>query len=210
MSRDISNLEDVIDVRDVIERFEELEGMRKPFVAGWNMPGYMPDSEPCAFETWDDARDHLVDELSREIDHLVDLEAPTGDHDAALERLNALADGGEFGETVGQYHYWISAVEGDDAFEDASDAEDYRILKALLEDLAGYGGDEEWRGDWYPITLIRDSHFETYAQELAEEIGVINQAVRWPYTCIDWEQAARELQQDYSTVEYSGVTYWYR
>ena len=32
----------------------------------------------------------------------------------------------------------------------------------------------------------------------------------WPYSCIDWEQAAEELQQDYMSVEFDGVTYWMR
>jgi hypothetical protein len=83
-------------------------------------------------------------------------------------------------------------------------------LRSLLDDLGGRGGDEQWRGDWYPVTLIRDDYFKTYAQELAEDIGVINQGAVWPNNCIDWEQAARELQMDYSTVEFDGVTYWYR
>lgn len=83
-------------------------------------------------------------------------------------------------------------------------------LTRLLDDLKGYGGDEQWCGDWYPITLIRDSYFQEYAQELAEDIGAINSDATWPNNCIDWEQAARELKVDYSTVEFDGVTYWYR
>ena len=27
---------------------------------------------------------------------------------------------------------------------------------------------------------------------------------------IDWDQAARELRMDYASVEYDGVTHWYR
>lgn len=121
---DISNSEDLIDIRDVIARFEELEGERKPFVAGCNMPGYMPDS--------------------------------------------------------------------------------------TLDECQGNGGDHEWRGDWYPVTLIRDSYFRDYAQELAEDIGAINADATWPNNCIDWERAARELQMDYTSVEFDGVTYWVR
>ena len=83
-------------------------------------------------------------------------------------------------------------------------------LENLLEELKGCGGDERWEGDWYPITLVRDSHFEDYAEELAEDIGAINRDASWPNNCIDWERAARELLQDYSSVEFDGVTYWYR
>ncbi|RAV17494.1 hypothetical protein DQP57_00260 [Mycobacterium colombiense] len=90
------------------------------------------------------------------------------------------------------------------------DHEEYAELTALLDELRGNGGDEQWRGDWYPVTLIRDSYFEDYAQELAEDIGAITGAEQWPHNCIDWERAARELRMDYTSVEYDGVTYWYR
>ena len=93
---------------------------------------------------------------------------------------------------------------------DDEEYEEAKALHELLSDLKGYGGDEQWRGDWYPITLIRDSYFEDYAEELADDIGAIDRRAGWPLTCIDWKQASRELQQDYSSVEFDGVTYWYR
>jgi antirestriction protein len=58
--------------------------------------------------------------------------------------------------------------------------------------------------------LIRDSYFEDYAQELADDLGLLQKGSTWPYTCIDWEQAARELQMDYSMVTFDGVDYWVR
>lgn len=88
-------------------------------------------------------------------------------------------------------------------------AEELTALESILEDLAGNGGDEQWEGDWYPVTLIRDSYFQDYAQELAEDCGFIS-SNEWPARCIDWEQAARELQMDYTSTEIDGVTYWYR
>ena len=33
-----------------------------------------------------------------------------------------------------------------------------------------------------------------YAQILADEIGAINPELAWPHTCIDWEDAWRELE----------------
>ena len=83
-------------------------------------------------------------------------------------------------------------------------------LESLLAELVGMGGDEQWRGDWYPVTLIRDTYFKDYAQELAEETGAIPDNVTWPCSCIDGARAARELQYDYSSVEIDGVTYWTR
>ena len=39
---------------------------------------------------------------------------------------------------------------------------------------------------------------EDMAQELAESIGAIDENASWPMSCIDWEQAARELMFDYN------------
>lgn len=90
---------------------------------------------------------------------------------------------------------------------DASDAADeLRILKALADAASGYAAD--WH---YGETLIRDSYFTDYAMQLAEEIASDEMRDRsWPYNCIDWDQAARELQMDYTAVDFDGVTYWIR
>lgn len=39
---------------------------------------------------------------------------------------------------------------------------------------------------------------EDFAYTLAEELGEIKEDVLWPYTCIDWERASRDLMYDYS------------
>lgn len=88
--------------------------------------------------------------------------------------------------------------------EDPDDVEELRILKDLQEQAEGYG---DWRcGE----TLIRESYFETYAQQLAEECGMVNDDATWPNDCIDWEAAARELRMDYSAVDFDGETYLVR
>lgn len=66
---------------------------------------------------------------------------------------------------------------------------------------------ELWR---HGETLIREDYFEDYAQELAEDIGAIGKDMPWPCTCIDWEQAAQELKQDYTESEFDGTTYYWR
>lgn len=82
-------------------------------------------------------------------------------------------------------------------------------LETLLLTLEGEGGDEQWEGEWYPQTLIRDSHFRDYARELCEEIGAIPK--NFPnYIEIDWEKTARNIRMDYSAFEFEGVTYWAR
>ena len=89
------------------------------------------------------------------------------------------------------------------------DAEERTQLAALLDDLKGYGGDEQWRGDWYPVTLIRDSYFTDYTRQLLEDCGTIPKGLpRWVE--IDWDATARNVQVDYGAVDIDGVTYWYR
>ena len=92
-----------------------------------------------------------------------------------------------------------------DAWTASDDADELRILKALADEASGYAAD--WR---YGETLIRDSYFRDYAEQLADDIGAIDRNASWPVKCIDWDQAARELQMDYSAVDFDGVTYWIR
>ncbi|MDN7595290.1 antirestriction protein ArdA [Burkholderia multivorans] len=93
--------------------------------------------------------------------------------------------------------------------ENADNTEELEQLESLLSKLAGNGGDEKWEGQWYPITLIRDSHFEDYARELVEDICDLPKGLPI-YIEVDWEATARNVRMDYSSVEFDGVTYWYR
>ena len=60
-------------------------------------------------------------------------------------------------------------------------------------------------------TMIPESDFEDYARQFAEDIhGRAIRDASWPFTCIDWTEAADELRMDYSEVEYQGTTYLVR
>jgi len=77
----------------------------------------------------------------------------------------------------------------------------------ILKDLASQCN----YGDWdFGTTLIRDSYFEQYAQELAEDIGAIDRNANWPLNNIDWDTAADELKIDYTCVNFDGEDYWLR
>jgi hypothetical protein len=91
----------------------------------------------------------------------------------------------------------------------SDEAEELATLEGLLSELAGYGGDEQWEGDWYPVTLIRDSYFTEAMRELVSDIGDLPKDIP-SYLAIDWEATADNLRADYSSVEFDGVTYWYR
>ena len=146
MTNEVTKYDDVIDLRDVIARVEELREEREAIAA---------DGADCESE-----------------------------YDAAI-RENLKTWGAE-------------------------NAEELAALEALLAECKGAGGDWYWEGDWYPVMLVRDSYFEDYAQELADDIGAINSDAAWPNNCIDWERAARALKMDYTSVKFDDVTYWTR
>jgi hypothetical protein len=125
-----------------------------------------------------------------------------------LEELEtAIEDAAEFLQSCGddEKERATELLEEAESDMDDDDRDELRALRALAEQAEGYAAD--WR---HGETLIRDSYFEDYAQELADDIGVIPKDLGWPRSCIDWEQAARELQMDYTSVEFDGVTYWIR
>lgn len=146
---DISNREDILDVRDIIERVEELREER-------------------------------------------------GDLQLALQEAN---DEDSLNDCI------VAKKDLEDWL--AGEGEELKQLEDLLSDLQGSGGDHEWEGDWYPVTLIRDSYFEDAMRELVQDIGDLPKDIP-SYLVIDWEKTAENLQQDYSSVDYDGVTYWYR
>lgn len=85
------------------------------------------------------------------------------------------------------------------------DEQELAALIALRDDARDYA--EAWK---HGVTLISDDYFEEYAQGLAEECGLLPAYTAWPLTHIDWEAAARALQEDYTSVEFAGQTFWVR
>lgn len=133
----------------------------------------------------------------------VDLRADIIDVRDIIARVQELrAERDEYNDKMGAPDAWDGVPDGE--------PEELSMLEGILSELAGYGGDEEFDGEWYPVTLVHDGYFQEYAQELAEDCGMVDTSASWPMNCIDWEQAARDLQMDYSNIEICGATYWYR
>lgn len=100
----------------------------------------------------------------------------------------------------------LTPIDDDQALSE-EDKLELIALENLLEALKGNGADEEWKGDWYPVTLIRDSYFETAMDELIDDIGEMPKNIpSYLKITVDYDA----LQMDYTPVEYDGVTYWYR
>jgi antirestriction protein len=88
---------------------------------------------------------------------------------------------------------------------DEDERAELEALRSLAKEAADYAPDWE-----YGETLVRESYFEDYARDFADDIGAITPDTSWPMNCIDWEQAARELAMDYTHVDFDGVTYLIR
>lgn len=144
-----------------------------------------------------DSRDVIarIEELESERADLAEAvsEAETDVNEAATE------DDAEDAQTA-----HADAVTALATWHESDEGQELNTLKALADQCEGYG-------DWdYGETLIRESYFQSYAQELAEDCGMISKDLAWPCTCIDWGQACRELKMDYTEVDFDGVSYFMR
>lgn len=59
----------------------------------------------------------------------------------------------------------------------------------------------------FGVTFIRDSYFEDYMWDYFLEFNQVDEALQ---CYIDIEGFARDQQHDYESVNFDGVTYWYR
>ena len=173
-------------------------------------------NEPSNGDDVIDSRDieERIDELDSEqqalIDEYTEAKEESDDEDSnpsgeATERLcnaiNALSD------------YWAfcpaEVDDGVNSIDDPKDSfhgnEELHELKKFRDEMQPYC--EDWH---HGTTLIADSYFAEYAEELANDIGAINKDAGWPLSFIDWDAAAEALKADYTSREFDGVTYWAR
>jgi len=87
--------------------------------------------------------------------------------------------------------------------------DEYSAIQKFLGEVRGYGGDEQWRGDWYPVTFIRNDYTAEYTEELIKDCCDLPKEIP-AYITIDWEETWQNISVDYSQVEIGAETYWYR
>ena len=164
---EITNREDLIDSRDVIERIDYLESERESYSS-------------------------QVDDMQNALDEAEsDYASAESDQDVAYT-----------GAKVDEAREALAQAKRKLAEWDASDeADELKALKELQDEAEGYSPD--WR---YGATLIRDSYFTDYAEELCKDIGDMPKEIP-SYIVIDWEATAENLKVDYTSVEFDGVDY---
>lgn len=164
----MSSISEMVAAVDVdYDRLQELRDKRSAghYVAGWNMPGYMPDNEPISLDDAEAAREYLAEEIETQADEVDDDDDMDNPRRSAwrgvASNLRAQETEGaaaEWGQTVGDWHYWISFQPA--ALSDPDEAEEL----AELETAAGDCEDEddarqriaddplsvEYRATWQP------------------------------------------------------------
>lgn len=186
----ISKFDDTIDSRDVIKRIDELQSYHDDLVEEVDScEGYLKVAISelgnlviCpTVDDWPKTFDKLVPHMDdMDLDVWRKVWAAQLAYEDLEEAQHALKD------------------------EDPDDVEELKVLLSLQEQAEGYC-------DWhYGETLIREGHFETYAESIAEDLGYTDRDVHWPHDCIDWEKAARELRVDYTSVDFDGETFLVR
>lgn len=179
MGREISNSDDVLDSRDVIARIEELESDLKS-VHEFDVLARIEVLEE-ELKTAHEADAGLV-----EADFDKWLEGSDNPDAIELNELKAVAD----------FDAWLEQIDGD--------AEELKALKEFAEEAEGCT--EDWR---HGATLIRESYFEEYCEELCKDIGDLPKEIPH-YIVIDWAATANNIRQDYTEVDYDSVAYLVR
>jgi len=94
---------------------------------------------------------------------------------------------------------------------DDDERADLKDLRSLAADLGVHDVDGMESYARNESLLIEEGRsFVEYAEQLADDMGAIDRHARWPVNCIDWEEAARQLEQGYITVTYGGTNYLIR
>ena len=87
-----------------------------------------------------------------------------------------------------------------------SNLEELETLKSLAEKSSCFAPDWE-----YGATLIRESYFTEYCEDLCKDIGDIPSELPWYISNhIDWDGVAHEIKMDYTEVDFDGVSYFIR
>lgn len=209
-TQQITNNQDTIDSRDIIARIEYLEGEIPTAGSFDGLRGLEIEMTPEQARSAshqghcdEDVACLLRDPgIAKQFDALDPDEIRAGLKEVGAWNADELADD----EQNRHRALWLAACDMREKLDDLEDKiEELNALRALAEEAEGYAVD--WK---YGATLIRESYFEQYAEELAEGIGVIPRDLQWPFTCIDWAEAGEQLKQDYAEVSFDGVTYYVR
>lgn len=202
------------------DRLEELQEERKPWAAGWNMSGYLPDSEPALFADFEDAAEYVAAQLEEVADQREDAADEMSDGETTREKAQSLRELAKaFRDSEEQeisqqaadgFTYWINR-----APYDGLTPEDFEELQELERLVDEYGDEDEARQriEEDPLSIqIRSGWISPGEEFEPEEFEILlctgGPAVRIVGELDQWNQptTARIEYQDWFTpwMEYHG------
>jgi hypothetical protein len=98
---------------------------------------------------------------------------------------------------------WAAALE-----ERCIDESDWEAVLSVCEDEGIDSGvfADAWQGE---VSAYSESQAgAAYAQQVAEDCGMIDDCAKWPHNCIDWEEAWRQLSMDGHSVHRLSGARW--
>jgi DNA repair ATPase RecN len=177
----ISNTDNTIDSRDIVARLEELQEEQTTY----------------------------ADDVEEKHQALKDVES-TIEASQDTDDASYIQDGEERASMAERLQEELESAQ--EEYEDATQAlkewdeenkEELSSLEALNDQGSGYG-------DWeHGETLIHESYFTDYCQELVSDIGDMPREIP-DYIVIDWEATAENLKADYTELDFDGETYYMR
>lgn len=136
-----------------------------------------------------------------------------------LEEELKTAHEADAGLVEADFNKWLEGSDNPDAIElnelkavadfdtwlgQTDDGEELKVLKEFAKEAEGCA--DEW---FHGATLIRESYFEEYCEELCTDIGDLPKEIP-SYIVIDWAATAQNLRVDYTEVDYDGIAYLVR
>lgn len=124
--------------------------------------------------------------------------------DDALEELfDALSSVAPFGHFFGahpgdgsDYGFWMIEEWTDALEERCIDECDWETVLSICEDegIEPENLCDAWEGE--VSAYSEEQAGAAYAQQIAEDCGMIDDCAKWPHSCIDWDEAWRMLAMD--------------
>lgn len=132
------------------------------------------------FDDLESMRDGMIEEAVEMI------EKAGGEVDADLDELEAFLQDDENEELIGRLD-----SDCEELIADAREVQEFIDALGVRE------------------TAIHEDHFVEYTKTYAEDVRGID-ANEWPFTQIDWDEAAEELKMDFQSHNFDGIEYYFR